>query len=53
MILLHINASMEDENFKKCWSLDNLRPLNSKQNILDGSNRIRYSKKKIKGKLWL
>jgi len=26
-------SSMEDDNFKKCWALDNLRPLSSKQNI--------------------
>lgn len=32
--------SMEDENFKKCWALENLRPLSAKQNILD-SNRKR------------
>jgi hypothetical protein len=29
--------SMEDNNFKKCWALDNLRPLSSKQNLLKGS----------------
>jgi len=34
--------SMIDNNFKKCWSLENLRPLNSKQNIFDGSNRVRH-----------
>lgn len=33
--------SMTDENFKKCWSLNNLRPLNSKQNLLDGIRKIR------------
>jgi hypothetical protein len=27
-------TSMEDENFKNCWSLKNLRPLSSKQNLL-------------------
>lgn len=26
-------TSMEDEEFKQCWSLDNLRPLSSKQNL--------------------
>lgn len=36
--------SMEHENFKKCWSLDNLRPLNAKQNVLDGVKRIRHKK---------
>lgn len=34
--------SMIDNNFKKCWSLENLRPLNSKQNIFDGSNKVRH-----------
>jgi hypothetical protein len=37
--------SMEDENFKKCWSLDNLRPLSSKQNMMDGINKTRHQKK--------
>ena len=32
-------TSMEDENFKKCWALDNLRPLSSKQNLIDGNKR--------------
>ena len=40
--------SMKDDDFKKCWSLDNLRPLSAKQNIIDGSNGIRH--KKIKKK---
>ena len=31
--------SMEDNNFKKCWALDNLRPLSAKQNVKDG---VRY-----------
>lgn len=34
--------SMEDKNFIKCWSLSNLRPLSSKQNLLDGINRTRH-----------
>lgn len=34
--------SMEDENFKKCWALENLRPLAAKQNLLDGVNRTRH-----------
>jgi hypothetical protein len=37
-------ASLEDENFKICWSLNNLRPLNAKQNVLDGSSKIRHVK---------
>ena len=30
-------TSMEDDAFKKCWALDNLRPLSAKQNIIDGA----------------
>lgn len=37
-------TSMEDENFKKCWSLENLRPYSAKQNVLDGVNRVRHKK---------
>lgn len=40
--------SMEDEDFKKCWSLDNLRPYNAKMNVMDGVNRTRHSKKENK-----
>lgn len=32
-------SSMKDLNFKICWGLDNLRPLSSKQNNLDGARR--------------
>lgn len=32
-------TSMEDEEFKKCWALSNLRPLSAKQNIIDGCRR--------------
>jgi len=39
-------TSMEDEEFRECWSLENLRPLSAKQNILDGSTKIRHKKKK-------
>ncbi len=35
-------VSMNDENFKKCWSLVNLRPLSAKQNNLDGANKVRH-----------
>ena len=31
--------SMEDEEFKRCWALENLRPYSAKQNILDGNRR--------------
>lgn len=37
-----IYNSMEHPNFIKCWGLDNLRPLSSKQNLLDGVNRVRH-----------
>jgi hypothetical protein len=29
-------TSMSDDNFQKCWALENLRPLSAKQNIIDG-----------------
>jgi hypothetical protein len=35
-------TSMEDENFKKCWALENLRPYSAKQNVIDGANRERH-----------
>lgn len=35
-------GSMEEDNFKKCWSLNNLRPLSAKQNHSDGVSRIRH-----------
>jgi hypothetical protein len=34
--------TMEDENFKKCWALENLRPLSAKQNVLDGVYKLRH-----------
>lgn len=34
--------SMEDDDFKKCWAITNLRPYNAKQNILDGAKRTRH-----------
>lgn len=37
-------ASMKDEEFKKCWALDNLRPYSAKQNYLDGITRTRHIK---------
>lgn len=36
--------SLEHENFKKAWSLTNLRPLNAKQNLIDGVKRVRHKK---------
>jgi len=29
--------SMKEENFKKCWALENLRPLSAKENLLKGA----------------
>jgi hypothetical protein len=37
-------SSIEDNNFKKCWSLNNLRPYSAKQNIIDGPSKIRHYK---------
>ena len=36
-------VSMEEELFKQCWALSNLRPLSAKQNLLDGANRVRHT----------
>lgn len=38
-------TSMDDDNFKKCWALENLRPLSAKQNQSDGVRRLRHFKK--------
>jgi len=35
-------SSIQDEDFKKCWTLENLRPLSAKQNYLDGVTRKRH-----------
>ena len=35
--------SMDDPNFAICWSLDNLRPLSSKKNNMDGVKRTRHA----------
>ena len=37
--------SMEDDEFKKCWALENLRPYSAKQNILDGL-KTRHNKER-------
>lgn len=42
------HTSMEDDDFFACWDLSNLRPLNAKQNILDGDRREDKRKKKVK-----
>lgn len=36
--------SMQDDNFKKCWNLNNLRPLSAKINNLDGTSRKRHAR---------
>jgi hypothetical protein len=38
--------TMDDIEFKECWALDNLRPYPAKDNIYDGSFRIRHKDKK-------
>lgn len=38
-------VSMLENNFKKCWSLENLRPFSAKKNLVDGSSRIRHKDK--------
>lgn len=35
-------SSMEDQSFKECWALNNLRPYSAKQNLLDGLNKVRH-----------
>ena len=37
-------SSVDDENFKKCWALENLRPYSSKLNIIEGAQRTRHKK---------
>lgn len=38
--------SMTDDNFKKCWDLENLRPFSSKQNVLNGTKLQKRRRKK-------
>lgn len=38
-----ISAYLHSENFKKCWALENLKPLSAKQNILDRINKTRHN----------
>lgn len=35
-------TNMSNISFKECWSLENLRPLSAKKNILDGSAKKRH-----------
>ena len=39
-------TSMENENFQKCWALNNLRPLSAKQNCLDGVIKTRHKRER-------
>src|SRR5258708_148052 len=41
-------TSMEDDNFKICWALDNLRPYNAKKIMLEKNNRSQEEIAKIK-----
>jgi len=41
--------SVEDLQYKECWSLENLRPLNAKINCLDGTRGIRHNNRIIRG----
>jgi hypothetical protein len=34
-----IYISMEDQSFKDCWALSNLRPYSAKQNLIDGARK--------------
>lgn len=36
-------TSLDDELYKQCWALSNLRPLSAKQNVLDGDRREKLS----------
>jgi hypothetical protein len=38
-------SSMEDDEFRKCWALENLRPYSAKQNVIDGKFRQITSQK--------
>lgn len=44
-------TSITDDDFKKCWALDNLRPLSAKQNVIDGASRIRHKIKQVDTKI--
>lgn len=37
-----VYSSVFDNNFQKCWALNNLRPYSAKQNLLDGVRRVRH-----------
>lgn len=37
-------SSVEEQTFKDCWSLNNLRPYSAKQNLLDSNRKYKLSK---------
>jgi hypothetical protein len=37
-------STMEDEEFRSCWALTNLRPYSAKQNVLDGRRKQQPTK---------
>jgi len=39
-------TSIQDDNFKKCWALNNLRPYSAKLNCIEGAARTRHKKDK-------
>jgi hypothetical protein len=41
-------TTMDCQEFRDCWALSNLRPLSAKQNLLDGSSKIRHPKRPSK-----
>jgi hypothetical protein len=40
-------TSMEDEDFKKCWALENLRPYSAKKNNIERDRRYENNNRKI------
>lgn len=48
---LLLASSIDDIDFKICWSLSNLRPYSAKQNVLDGANRTRHKDPQILDRL--
>lgn len=42
---IFLYSSMADNNFQKCWALENLRPLSAKQNLLKSNSFIEADSK--------
>lgn len=38
-------TSVDDDNFKRCWALNNLRPYSAKQNVIEQDRRARKETK--------